>query len=145
MPHLRQSSEGATLAEKSRIHSNVVLRLPYAPSGNAVASRLSPNQCYTFHGFHPWLSNDTAPQFRPSGRITWQNHETTSFGCSCPPERARHLSCSGMPNRSELVGELNTAERLKKVAGGKRSATTGLRDVHALAPVTYTGPAITIF
>ena len=39
-----------------------------------------------------------------------------------------------MSNRCELVGELNTAERFKKVASGKRSATTGLRDVHSIDP-----------
>ena len=41
----------------------------------------------------------------------------------------------GGSNRCEVVWELKTAERLKKVAGGKRSATTGLlRDVHANDP-----------
>ena len=40
---------------------------------------------------------------------------------------------------SELVGELNSAKRLKKVAGGKLSATTGLCEVHATDPEGITG------
>ena len=41
---------------------------------------------------------------------------------------------TGMANLSELVAELNTAKRLTKVAGGKRSATTCLRDVRTIDP-----------
>ena len=52
---------------------------------NAVATRLSPNWYYMFHGFHPWLSNDTAPQLKPSyswaagtGCLKTQQNPTTA-------------------------------------------------------------------
>ena len=38
--------------------------MPSSFGGNAVALRLSDNPHHADHGFHPWLSNATAPQFR---------------------------------------------------------------------------------
>ena len=42
------------------------------------------------------------------------------------------MSNAFKPEQVEI--ELNTAKRLKKIAGGKRSATTGLLDVHVVDP-----------
>ena len=53
-------------------------------------------------------------------------------------ERSQHRR-TGVSNRRELDMDLNTAKRLKIIAGGKRSATTGLCDVHAIDPEGITG------
>ena len=46
-------------------HANGMLIIRQSSfSGNAVALRLSGNKFYAHHGFHPWLSNATAPQLR---------------------------------------------------------------------------------
>ena len=62
-------------------------------SGNAVALQLSGNKFYADHGFHPWLSNATAPQLR---QRLYRNQDSNStadrlFILGCP--RAGAADC----------------------------------------------------
>ncbi|MCY2983573.1 MAG: hypothetical protein NTY15_08040 [Planctomycetota bacterium] len=58
MPLLRSSNTTANP------HSSCPPDSPRGQRNNAVALRLSTIWCVANHGFHPWLSNATAPQLR---------------------------------------------------------------------------------
>ncbi|MCY2983814.1 MAG: hypothetical protein NTY15_09270 [Planctomycetota bacterium] len=64
-PQVKRVTPCRALKERHN-ESNLDRDLPRDQSGNAVALRLTVSLRGVYHGFYPWLSTATAPQFNPT-------------------------------------------------------------------------------